>query len=178
MAYKVNRKTVQIIGHPGTGKTTLVVDLVRELTKNHIRVGTIKHTAHSHELDKPGKDSFCHRKAGAVPAAMITPDMAAIFLPRDPDLSVDELIRQYYTCVDVVLIEGWISGPHEKIEVFRNRCDRTPLFHQVPHVKAFVTDQPLTSADRSAAAEKQITVFNRSDVGSIAQFILSCCMQN
>ncbi|MCA1793138.1 MAG: molybdopterin-guanine dinucleotide biosynthesis protein B, partial [Desulfobacteraceae bacterium] len=38
----VNKKTVQIIGHPGTGKTTLMVDLVRELTKNHIRVGTIK----------------------------------------------------------------------------------------------------------------------------------------
>lgn len=164
---------VQIIGHPGCGKTTLMVEIIEALVQKGICVGAIKHTAHSHELDKPGKDSFRHRKAGAVPAAMMTPDMAAIFLPRDPDLSVDELIRQYYTSVDMVLIEGWISGPHEKIEVFGNGCDRTPLFHQVPDVRAFVTDQSLMPSDTAAAAQKQITVFRRSDIGLIAQFIVS-----
>ncbi|MCF8091587.1 MAG: molybdopterin-guanine dinucleotide biosynthesis protein B [Desulfotignum sp.] len=169
---------VQIIGHPGCGKTTLMVELIEALVQRDIRVGSIKHSAHSHELDKPGKDSFCHRKAGAVPAAMMTPDMAAVFLPRDSYMSLDDLIRQYYASVDMVLIEGWISGPHEKIEVFGNGCDRTPLFHQVPNVKVFVTDQPVSSADRSAAAERQITVFNRSDIGAIAQFIISGCMQD
>ncbi|MCF8113404.1 MAG: molybdopterin-guanine dinucleotide biosynthesis protein B [Desulfotignum sp.] len=169
---------VQIIGHPGCGKTTLMVELIEALVQRDIRVGSIKHSAHSHELDKPGKDSFCHRKAGAVPAAMMTPDMAAVFLPRDSYMSLDDLIRQYYASVDMVLIEGWISGPHEKIEVFGNGCDRTPLFHQVPNVKVFVTDQPVSSADRSAAAEKQITVLRRSDIGAIAQFIISGCMQD
>jgi molybdopterin-guanine dinucleotide biosynthesis protein MobB len=99
---------VQIIGHPGCGKTTLMVELIKALVQRDIRVGSIKHSAHAHELDKPGKDSFCHRKAGAV------------------------------------------TG-----------------------VKAFVTDQPVTPADRDAAAEKQITIFSRADIGLIAQFIVS-----
>jgi molybdopterin-guanine dinucleotide biosynthesis adapter protein len=169
---------VQIIGHPKCGKTTLMVEVIEALVQKGVCVGSIKHTAHSHELDKPGKDSFRHRKAGASPASMMTPDMAAIFLPADPHLSMDELIRQHYASVDVVLIEGWIRGPHEKIEVFAEGCDRTPLFHQVPGVKAFVTDQSLKSAHMAAATEKQIRVFSRSDIGSIAQFILSRCMQD
>ena len=162
-----------IIGHPACGKTTLMVEIIDALVKRGVRVGSIKHSAHSHELDKPGKDSFRHRKAGAVPAAMMTTEMAAVFLPRDRDLSVDDLIRQYFSAVDMVLIEGWISGPHEKIEVFGNGCDRKPLFHQVDNVKAFVTDQPVSPADMVAAGEKRIRVFSRSDVRSLVAFIIS-----
>ena len=162
-----------IIGHPACGKTTLMVEIIDALVKRGVRVGSIKHSAHSHELDKPGKDSFRHRKAGAVPAAMMTTEMAAVFLPRDRDLSVDDLIRQYFSAVDMVLIEGWISGPHEKIEVFGNGCDRKPLFHQVHNVKAFVTDQPVSPADMVAAGEKRIRVFSRSDVRSLVAFIIS-----
>ena len=51
------------------GKTTLLIELVEELTRRGVRVGTIKHSSHSHELDTPGKDSFRHRQAGATPAA-------------------------------------------------------------------------------------------------------------
>ncbi|HSL60811.1 MAG TPA: molybdopterin-guanine dinucleotide biosynthesis protein B [Desulfotignum sp.] len=163
---------VQIIGHPGCGKTTLMVELIDALVEKGVRVGSIKHSAHSHELDRPGKDSYLHRKAGAVPAAMMTADMAAVFLPRDGDLSVDDLIRQYFSAVDMVLIEGWISGPHEKIEVFGNGCDRKPLFRQVANVKAFVTDQPVSPADMAVAGEKKIRVFSRSDVRSLVAFIL------
>ncbi len=163
---------VQIIGHPGCGKTTLMVEIIEALVERNIRVGSIKHSAHSHELDKPGKDSFCHRKAGAVPAAMMTTDMAAVFLPRDPDLSVDDLIRQYYSAVDMVLIEGWISGPHEKIEVFGNGCDRLPLFHQVGNVRAFVTDQPLAPSDAAAAQTLHIKVFDRSAIRQLVAYIL------
>ncbi len=168
----MNKKTVQIIGHPGTGKTTLVVDLVRELTKKHIRVGTIKHSAHSHELDKPGKDSFRHRNAGAVPAAMITQTMAAVYLPRFQDLTPDDLVERYFSDCDIVLIEGWISGPHKKIEIIGKSCERPPLFLQVPGVTALAAGISLAGRDRLAAEKKQIVVLKRSDISGILAAVM------
>ena len=169
----MNQKKVQIIGHPGTGKTTLVVDLVRELTKNHARVGTIKHSAHSHELDKPGKDSFRHRNAGAVPAAMMTQTMAAVYLPRSRDMTPDDLVQRYFSDCDIVLIEGWISGPHKKIEIIGKSCDRPPLFLQVPGVAALVAGTPLAVRDRMAAQKMQISVFDRSDISGIVSAVMA-----
>ncbi len=97
---------IQIIGHPGCGKTTIIVEIIKGLVKKGIKVGTIKHTAHTHELDKPGKDSSLQRNAGVLPAA--------IYLPNSKNQSPDDLIQQYFTQTDIVLIEGWISGPHKK----------------------------------------------------------------
>ena len=168
----MKKNTIHIIGHPACGKTTLMVDIIEALTKQGFKVGTIKHSAHSHELDKPGKDSFRMRKAGAVPAAMMTKDMAAIYLPRQDTLSPEDLIRQYFTESDIVLIEGWISGPHAKIEIFSNSCQRKPLFHEVSNVRAFVSDSPLSQDDRAVAATKNITVFSRTDIQQIVDFIL------
>ena len=58
-------KRVHVIGGKNHGKTTLIMDLIRELTARGLQVGTIKHTHHKHELDIPGKDSYRHRESGA-----------------------------------------------------------------------------------------------------------------
>ena len=107
-------KPFHIIGQPGSGKTTLIVDIIKELNKQNIKVGTMKHSAHSHELDKPGKDSFCHRKAGASIVSMITQEMTAVYLPMK--MTPQALLENYCSDIDIVLIEGWISGPYDKIE--------------------------------------------------------------
>lgn len=54
---------IHIVGHAGCGKTTLIVDLVKNLVNKNIRVGAMKHSAHVHELDKPGKDSGTGQQA-------------------------------------------------------------------------------------------------------------------
>lgn len=89
-------KAFHIIGQPGSGKTTLMVDIVKRLRWQNISVGTIKHSAHAHELDKPGKDSFLHRTAGAAPAATMTRDIAAVYLPRPPNMTPATLMEHYY----------------------------------------------------------------------------------
>ena len=164
---------IQIIGHPGCGKTTLIVEIIEKLVKKGFTVGTIKHSAHHHELDKPGKDSYMHRKAGALPAAIMTKAMAAIYLPKNKNQSPDDLIQQYFSQVDIVLIEGWISGPHVKIEVFRDFCERKPLFHEVENVKVFIQNQPINSNDVKIAKAKGIQVFERTDVMKLLDYILS-----
>ncbi len=75
-------KRLHVIGGKNHGKTTLVVDLIAELTSRGFRVGSIKHTHHEHELDIPGKDSHRHRSAGACKAAILSRSMSACVLVK------------------------------------------------------------------------------------------------
>lgn len=165
-----------IIGQPGAGKTTLMVDLIRELVGRGIRVGSIKHSAHKHELDKPGKDSFCHRMAGASPVTMMAGDMAAIYLPmtRDtPGLSPQAILENpLYQGLDLVLIEGWISGPYPKIEIWRKETGRAPLFSEVSRVRALVADDPLEPELQSLADERKIRLFRREKIMAVVDYLL------
>ncbi|MCP3900212.1 MAG: molybdopterin-guanine dinucleotide biosynthesis protein B, partial [Desulfobacteraceae bacterium] len=130
-----------------------------------IRVGSLKHSAHVHELDKPGKDSFAHRTAGAAPVTMVTEQMSAIYLPRNADTTPEKLLETYYSGVDIVLIEGWISGPFQKIELFRKSIGRPPLFPEIKNVKAIISDDPIENPD--------IKLFPRSDLDLVVNFILT-----
>ena len=131
---------VQIIGQPGSGKTTLVGALVRHFSDQGLAVGTLKHSSHDHELDKPGKDSHVHRTAGASPAAMVTSKMAALYFPASEQTRPDIMIEKYYGHAGIILIEGWISGPYPKIEIWRKAIGRPPLFPDLPTVRAVVSD--------------------------------------
>jgi len=156
---------IHIVGHAGCGKTTLIVDLVKELVRKDLSVGTMKHSAHKHELDKPGKDSFLHRTAGANPASMVTELMSAIYLPKSPDTSPEKLLGVYYSSVDIVLIEGWITGPFKKIEIWRKAVGKEPLFNEIENVKALISDDYIKSPD--------LPLFSRSKIDQLIDFILS-----
>lgn len=165
-------KPIQIVGQPGCGKTTFIVEIIKELLKRNIKVGTIKHSAHNHELDKPGKDSYLHRAAGAAPVSMITKNMAAIYLPKEKDQSPQTFLEKYYTGVDIVLIEGWISGPYDKIEVWRNESGRQPLFYEIKNVKAFVHNGQCNPPDIQFAKKNCITLFKRSNLLQIVDCLM------
>ena len=169
---------INIIGHAGCGKTTLIVDLIKELIKRDMKVGSLKHSAHIHELDKPGKDSFQHRQAGAVPASMITQSMAAIYLPRSNNLTPEKLLEKYYSNVDIVLIEGWISGPFEKVEIWNKQVNRKPLFSFVENVTAFVSDDDLDPESMKVAKAKQLNSFKRCESSLLTDFILDLTKKN
>ncbi len=163
-------KPIHIIGQPGSGKTTLIVDIIQELNQQNIKVGTIKHSAHVHELDKPGKDSFRHRKAGASPVSMITEEMTAVYLPIK--MKPQTLLDNYYSNIDIVLIEGWISGPHDKIEIWRKAVKKPPLFANISHVRAIVSDDVLDPEILRQANTMKISSFKRNEVSQLVECIL------
>ena len=166
---------VHIIGQPGAGKTTLVAGLVRHFTQKGLAAGTLKHSSHSHELDKPGKDSHIHRTAGACPAAMVTSSMAAIFLPASDQTRPDALINTYFKDLDIVLIEGWIFGPWPKVEIWRKETDRPPLFMDmaVEGVRAVATNDRLNPEASRMAKDLKIATLNLDDLANISQTILT-----
>ena len=164
---------VHIIGQPGSGKTTLVAALVKHFRARNLTVGTLKHSSHSHELDKPGKDSHVHRTAGASPVAMVTASMAAVYLTASDQTRPDAIIQTYFKNLDVVLIEGWISGPYPKIEIWHSNMDKPPLFNQVENVAGIVTDGHLPEDFLSLAKEKQIACLQLDDLQLAADLILS-----
>jgi len=125
----------------------------------------MKHSAHIHELDKPGKDSFRHRTAGAAPVTMVTEQMSAVYLPRNADTTPEKLLETYYSTVDIVLIEGWISGPFQKIELWRRSMGKIPLFHEIKNVKAIISDDSIE--------KKELPLFPRSDIDPLVNFILT-----
>lgn len=159
-----------IIGHAGCGKTTLISDLIQGMVERGIRVGSMKHSAHVHELDKPGKDSYIHRQAGAVPVTMVTEKMTALYLPRTQDYSPKKLLEKFYQDADIVLIEGWISGPYPKIEVWRKKIERPPLFTSLGSVRAFVSDDPMP--EENDIGNNRPIQFKRTNIKVIIDFLV------
>jgi molybdopterin-guanine dinucleotide biosynthesis protein MobB len=130
----------------GTGKTSLLTQILPLLGKQGLKVGLIKHAHHSFDIDYPGKDSFELRKAGAGQVivasrarwAMITetPDM-----PGDPHLS--HLLTRLNDDLDMVLVEGFKHVSFPKIEVHRPSLGKALMFPDDPDIIAVVSDGPL-----------------------------------
>lgn len=162
-------KRIHIVGRKNSGKTTLIVELVQQLRSMGFRVGTIKHTHHRHELDVPGKDSFRHRDAGAVPVGILSPSMNAVFWPGD-DVDAEAREARYesfdplFLKCDVVLVEGDTQTTAPKIEVWRPESAELPLAIENPSIHAVISD---ALVDVSAA------VWRRSEVPMIAEKLLA-----
>jgi molybdopterin-guanine dinucleotide biosynthesis protein MobB len=141
---------LHVIGRKNHGKTTLVVELVEELTSRGLRVGTIKHTHHRHELDVPGKDSHRHRTAGADVVGILSPSMSAVFIPARATSESADRYRVFAPLLeqcDVVVVEGDSQTTAPKIEVWRAELGTPPLAVEDRSILAVVSDdRPAVSA--------------------------------
>jgi molybdopterin-guanine dinucleotide biosynthesis protein MobB len=155
----------------GTGKTTLLVQLLPKLRGRGLRVGMIKHAHHRFEVDQPGKDSYELRKAGASPMLVVSSRrwalMADLAQERDPVLQ-EMLDRLDQSQLDVILVEGFKHEAFPKIELHRPAVGKPLLFPDDPNVVAVATDAPL-------AAASPLPVLDLNDVGAIADFVVGFC---
>lgn len=154
---------VHIVGCKHHGKTGLMQELVRELCGRGLRVGTIKHSGHAHDLDTPGTDSYLHRHAGAVVAAIVTPELMGVFVKRPQNTDFYQHLAPLYAPCDLVLVEGDLEHAAPKIEVWRSGLGTAPLASQRSDILAVVTDDPL---------EISVPVWPRRDVAGLADRLL------
>jgi molybdopterin-guanine dinucleotide biosynthesis protein B len=130
---------VSVVGKSDAGKTTLLEKIIPELKRRGYRVATVKHDAHSFEIDQPGKDTWRHRQAGADVVVISARDKMAIIRRLDEEMSLPQ-ITDMITGVDIILTEGFKRGPAPKIEVSR-REKSTELLCAVDELVAVATDQ-------------------------------------
>jgi len=110
---------IAFIARSGTGKTTLVEGLIRELTARGLRVGALKHDAHNFEIDSPGKDSRRFTEAGAEVMVLVSDDTVAVVKkPQKPE-KLDSMLHKWFNDVDLVLVEGYKTSDLPKIEIQR-----------------------------------------------------------
>jgi len=159
-------KRLHIIGRKNSGKTTLVVELVEHLTARGLKVGTIKHTHHSHELDVPGKDSFKHRAAGAAAVGILSPGMTAVFCPTDDATGHKryDLMAPMFADCDLVLVEGDSSSPATRVEVWRSANGG-----EAPYA---ATDTEIASVISDDAVQVAAPVLSRTPIDGLANRLL------
>ncbi|MCR9257559.1 MAG: molybdopterin-guanine dinucleotide biosynthesis protein B [Alphaproteobacteria bacterium] len=138
------KRVLGIAGWSGSGKTTLVTALIPALLARGLTVSTLKHAHHNFDVDKPGKDSYEHRTAGATEVLVSSANRWALMHEnRDGgEATLDDLIARM-SPVDLILVEGWKTGTHPKIEVYRPSVGKPPLYPDSDSVVAVASDAPL-----------------------------------
>jgi molybdopterin-guanine dinucleotide biosynthesis adapter protein len=136
-----------LVGWSGSGKTTLLVKLIPLLTARGLRIATLKHAHHAFDVDQPGKDSYEHRKAGAAEVIICSARRWVQMheLGDSPEPSLAQLLRRLSPC-DLVLVEGFKSERHSKLEILREATGKSALFPQDPHIVAVASDRGLPDA--------------------------------
>lgn len=158
-------RVLGIAGWSGSGKTALITRLLPAFSAAKLRVATLKHAHHSFDVDVPGKDSYEHRKAGAteviVSSARRWVQMHEVGSAHEATLA--ELLRRVSPC-DLVLVEGYKSERHPKLEVYRQAIGPRPLYLQDKAIVGVASDQPLPEAP--------LPVVDLNDTAQVASFVL------
>jgi molybdopterin-guanine dinucleotide biosynthesis protein B len=157
-------KVIGLAGWSGAGKTTLLSRVIPHLRERGVRVSVIKHAHHSFDVDVPGKDSWVHRQSGAEEVLVssgkrwaLMHELRGRFEPRLPEL-LKKMAR-----VDLVVVEGFKSEPHRKIEVHRAATGKPLLFPDDPAIAGIATD---------TAVETKLPVAHLDDIPAIAAMML------
>ncbi len=153
---------ISVVGASGAGKTTLMEKVVSQLRRRGIRVGTIKHDVHGFEMDRPGKDSWRHKKAGASVSMISSPKAIGMVMDVNHDHSPQELIP-FFNGVDIILAEGYKHHPIPKIEVVRKGIHRELFCRDDPNLLAVVSDHDLAL---------KVPCFSPDQVEEITEFLI------
>ncbi len=154
-----------IVGWSGSGKTSLLVALLPILSDLGFQVSTMKHAHHHFDLDRPGKDSFQHREAGASEVLLVSSSRWVLMHEsrEEPEPSIESLIERM-TPVDLLLIEGFKTHRHPKLEIHRESEGKALLCREDPEIVAVASDSLLPGL--------KIPRLDLNDPAAIAAFIL------
>ena len=122
-------RIIGVVGWKNTGKTTLIEKLINEFNKRNLSVSTIKHSHHSFSVDRQGTDSYRHFNAGTKETILASEKEWIKFSRQTsyPKLNLLYLIEQIKP-VDIVIVEGFKSSDHKKVEVVDSMSSRKPLY--------------------------------------------------
>jgi len=158
-------KVMGIVGWSGSGKTSLITALLPILRARGLTVSTMKHAHHRFDVDTRGKDSYLHREAGASEVMVVTSSRWVLMHEsrEEPEPSIESLIERM-TPVDLLLIEGFKTHPHPKLEIHRQSEGKPLLSPDDPDIVAVASDTDLPGL--------RVPRLDLADPATIAEFII------
>lgn len=156
---------VTLVARSGTGKTTLLVKLIEELTRRGWTVGALKHDAHRFEIDHEGKDSWKMARAGAALTAISSPDKTALIRRHELEPDLEQLIEPFIGQVDILLTEGFKRSSLPKIEAHRQSLGQ-PLL-----CRGEFDDPALIAVASDAALDLDVPCFDLNSPAGVTGFI-------
>jgi molybdopterin-guanine dinucleotide biosynthesis protein B len=162
----MSMRVIGLAGWSGSGKTTLITKVIPVLVGRGLKIATIKHAHHEFDIDRPGKDSWRHREAGASEVLVASGRRWALVheLREEPEPPLAELLAKLAPA-DLVIIEGFKRHVHPKLEVFRASVGKPALYPEDDCVVAIASDAPVPEA--------QLPVLMLDDVASIANMLMA-----
>lgn len=151
----------------GTGKTTLIKELIPALKEKGIRVGVIKHAHHQFDIDHPGKDSYEIRKSGADQMLICSGKRWALMVEQDQGdrPSLHHMLSQMdHSLLDLVLVEGFKKEPFPKIELHRKAVGKPLLHPEDSHIIACACDEPVE-------VQRDIPILDLNNINQLVDFI-------
>jgi molybdopterin-guanine dinucleotide biosynthesis adapter protein len=154
-------------GWSGSGKTTLVKAVIPAMIARGLKVSTIKHTHHNFDIDRPGKDSFEHRVAGAHEVVITGAARWALLHENrgEPEPDIETMLTRM-SPVDLVIIEGFKSYSHPKMEVYRPEVGKPLLCVDDPSIVAVASTLKL---------DHDVPQINLNDIEAVADFVIRFC---
>jgi len=156
---------LSFVAKSGTGKTTLLENVIPHLKERGYRVGVVKHDAHRFDIDHPGKDSHRLTAAGADTMLISSGEKLALVKHHATSPPIEEILDLYFTDVDIVLTEGFKKSGLPKIEIHRRERSSTLLCRGETYdstLVAVASDEPL---------ELDVQLLDLNNAESIADFI-------
>lgn len=140
------RPLLGFVACSGTGKTTLLEQLIPLLQSRGVRIALLKHAHHDFDIDYPGKDSYRLRKAGAGQVMIASRHRWALInenRSEDAEPRLQALLHQFDPQqYDLLLVEGFKHEPYPKIELRRSALGNPPLYPNDPDIIAVASDAP------------------------------------
>ena len=167
---------VAFVARSGTGKTTLVEAVIREMRARGYRIGALKHDAHQFEIDRPGKDSARFTEAGAEVMVLVSDNTVAMVQKPDRPPKPDKLLQMWFSEMDLVLVEGYKTSDLPKIAVHRAALGKPLLCRgekNDPHLLAVASD-----SSAAMPVELDVPVLDLGNPAAIADFLVKSRLKN
>jgi molybdopterin-guanine dinucleotide biosynthesis protein B len=157
---------IAIVGHKNSGKTTLTVRLIAELTAAGFCVAAVKHTSDERGFDKPDTDSDRFRAAGVVAVGLIARNEVGFYTDHTAATGgawIEGLLASLPRAPDLLIYEGHRTGPYPKIECVRKPELTTPTLG---------VEQRLVDVVSDHAIHGPVPVFAFEPIGPLAAFVV------
>jgi molybdopterin-guanine dinucleotide biosynthesis protein MobB len=161
----MNSKAISFVAWSGTGKTTLLEKVIRELKNRGYKVGAMKYDSHGFDIDKPGKDSYRMAAAGADTVVLASGEKLAMIKRHDTVPSIEDVLGKYFLDEDIVIVEGFKRSDLPKIEVHRRETGNMLICRGEYH------DPNLVAVVSNSTLELDVPLYDIEDIAGIAGFI-------